>query len=658
MPSSLVFPLRTIHLDFHTGPQVLDVGKDFNPQQFAQTFKDAEVDSVTVFAKCHHGHLYYETNHPARHPSLPADLDLLGEQVKALHSVGIRAPIYISIQCDEFAANNHPEWIALTPELQQVKWGHSAFQAGWQIMDMSSPYQDYVAEQIDEVLQKFVPLDGLFLDMCWDQPSSSKWAIDGMKKKGLDPREETDRNHFARLVAYEYMARFRAMLENAQKGHAPAGIWFNSRPKTNLDVEKKFLRHVEIEALPTGGWGYAYFPYVSRFVRPLGLPSLSHTGRFHKSWGDNGGLKPPAALKYECTQILSQGLTLGIGDLLHPRGVPHKEIYALIGSVYRYIAACQHFMEGAKLVSEVALVINPELGDDPGLSGLGAVRALQQLRQQFDVVPPDIDFSPYRLVVIPETTRIDDRLKSKLQAYLKQGGALIVSGPAALDENGQPVLPETGIQTHGALPAHTFLRPMEEAKRGLPEFDFVMYEPGFRMIPAAGARSLVQVVEPYFQRDYDHFSGHEYTPADRVSPYSAVVQKGKVITCAVPLLEAFGKHASVAYRQILGNCIDLLLPDPIIRDCGPVHLETTVLRRAGTTIVHLISFLPSRQAENLDIVHDPFPLVEMPISVRLDAAPTRVALQPTGKTLPFTYSGGYVQTQITVLDGHAMLVVE
>ena len=82
------------------------------------------------------------------------------------------------------------------------------------------------------------------------------------------------------------------MLDEAQKRARPAGVWFNSRPKTNLHIEKKFLRHVEIEALPTGGWGYAYFPYVARFVRPLGLPTLSHTGRFHKSWGDNGGLKP------------------------------------------------------------------------------------------------------------------------------------------------------------------------------------------------------------------------------------------------------------------------------------------------------------------------------------------------------------------------------
>ena len=92
MSDTFIFPQRTIHLDFHNGPQVPDVGRDFNPQQFAQTFKDACVDSVTVFAKCHHGHLYYNTAHPARHPSLPQDLDLLGEQVKALHSAGIRAP--------------------------------------------------------------------------------------------------------------------------------------------------------------------------------------------------------------------------------------------------------------------------------------------------------------------------------------------------------------------------------------------------------------------------------------------------------------------------------------------------------------------------------------------------------------------------------------
>ena len=106
---------------------------------------------------------------------------------------GIRVRIYISVQCNEFAACCHPEWLALTPDLKQVKNSGSAFQAAWQILDMSSPYQDYLADILADILRKFAPVDGLFMDMCWDQPSCSKWAVDGMKKQGYDPRDEEDR---------------------------------------------------------------------------------------------------------------------------------------------------------------------------------------------------------------------------------------------------------------------------------------------------------------------------------------------------------------------------------------------------------------------------------------------------------------------------------
>ncbi|MCH8177361.1 MAG: alpha-L-fucosidase, partial [Proteobacteria bacterium] len=141
-----------------------------DPEEFARTFKEAHADSVTVFAKCHHGLLYYDTDRPERHPNLPRDLNLLGEQIDALHRVGIRAPIYISLQCDEYADNTHPKWRALDADNKRVKHG-GAFTAGWQIMDMSSPFQDYFAEQLDEVLKTFGPIDGMFIDMCWDQPS-------------------------------------------------------------------------------------------------------------------------------------------------------------------------------------------------------------------------------------------------------------------------------------------------------------------------------------------------------------------------------------------------------------------------------------------------------------------------------------------------------
>ena len=90
MISPLSLPMRQVLLDFHTGPDIPDVGRDFDATEFARTMKDAHVNSVTVFAKCHHGHLYYDTKRPERHPGMKRNLNLLGEQVEALHRQGIR----------------------------------------------------------------------------------------------------------------------------------------------------------------------------------------------------------------------------------------------------------------------------------------------------------------------------------------------------------------------------------------------------------------------------------------------------------------------------------------------------------------------------------------------------------------------------------------
>src|SRR5262249_37018757 len=158
-------------------------------------------------------------------------------------------------------------------------------------------------------------------------------------------------------------------------------------------AEQRFLRHAEVEALPTGGWGYNYLPYVARFVRAVGLPSLGMTGRFHRSWGDMASLKPDAALKYECSQIMMHGLPVSVRALLAPNAVPKSSVYQLVGNVYKHIEACEPFVSGAEHLADIALLVDPELGDDPGAGVIGAVRVLQQLRQQFDILPFDGHFS-------------------------------------------------------------------------------------------------------------------------------------------------------------------------------------------------------------------------------------------------------------------------
>jgi hypothetical protein len=104
---------RQIHLDFHTSPAIPVVGADFNPAEFADTLKRAGVQSINIFAKCHHGMCYYPTKVGKVHPGL--NRDLLGEMLTALHAEGISAPIYFPIGWEEVAAENM-NWLEVNAE--------------------------------------------------------------------------------------------------------------------------------------------------------------------------------------------------------------------------------------------------------------------------------------------------------------------------------------------------------------------------------------------------------------------------------------------------------------------------------------------------------------------------------------------------------------
>ena len=233
---------------------------------------------------------------------------------------------------------------------------------------------------------------------------------------------------------------------------------------------------------------------------------------------------------------------------------------------------------------------------------------------------------------------------------------------AALSPDGAPLLPGQGIEARGPSPyRNVFLRPARAVSGGLADFDHALYESGFRMVPADSSRSLARVVEPYFERSHDRFSGHSCTPPGRLSRYSAIVLNrleagGAVLTASAPLFAAYGRHAVPEHRRLIGNCLALLLPRPLVRaPDAPSVLETTVMKKGAATIVHLLSFVRERRGE-LDIVEDAMPLVDQPISIRTDRPPKRVELAPHGERLDHEYRDGYATVRVTLRDGHGMLV--
>jgi hypothetical protein len=673
---------RQIHLDFHTSPHILDVAKDFDPRKFARAMKDANVDSVTVFAKGHHGHMFIKTGHASRHPGLAKNLDLTKEQVRALKAEGIRAPIYISVQVDEFAADTNPGWLVINADGKQCKHA-GPFGASWQILDMTSPYMAYFQVQVQQIIENFDDVDGIFFDMCWNQPSASAWAKQAMMAMNLNPSDETDRNTYADGLSQRYMKTLR---DQVCRVHPKAGVYFNSRPLSLLPRDLHQMTHVEIEGLPTGGWGYMYFPINVRYVRTFDVPYLGMTARFHKTWGDFGGIKPEPALKYEISQFIAHGANCSIGDQLHPRGVADKAAYDMIGRVFGHAKACQPWCEGAVAQTDTAILSGLGSGYMQLAGGTreGFTRMFQQFRGQFNMIEPETDFAKYKLVVVPEQTRVDTKLARRLDAFVAKGGAVLVAGNSGLSPvegkssadkaagksagkssaDGKPGAYDVawkGLPIAGPVAdspfAVTYFRALADLPN-MPDTDNVLYERGLRVKPAAGARVLARVVEPYFDRAWNHFCSHGQTPPDKLTPYAAAVVKGKVAYIPYPVFSLFGQHATPAVRSLVAACVREIMGRPMVEASGPTGLEISVMAKDNMTVVHLLYASAERRCPSLDLVEDVIPLHNVQVSLAAKRKPNRAYLAPSRQPLEFTYAHGRVEFTVPTVEIHQMVVLE
>jgi len=360
--------------------------------------------------------------------------------------------------------------------------------------------------------------------------------------------------------------------------------------------------------------------------------------------------------------MLAHGAQCSIGDQMHPRGELDPIVYDLIGSVYEYAEACEPWTQGAKPVTQIGLFMagGGEYRETPGGTNDGATRMLTQLKHQFDVVTATSNFSPYELLILPDAVAVDEALAAKLRDFVAAGGSLLLSGASGLDAAGQPVLPEMGVEVQGESPYQTtYIRVGDAVGAGVPRTDHVMYERGWRMIPAAGATTLAKVVEPYFDRNYQHFSSHAQTPPmKQASKYAAAIRNGQVITIAYPIFKAYGTHANLPYRQLVQNCLDLLMPQQLVDVRGPSTMEVTVMRKGRQTIVHLLQFVAERRTDVLDLVEDIVPLHDVALSVRAEAAPRRVTLAPSRVELPFEHRDGRIVLTVPIVEGHQMVVIE
>ncbi len=641
-------PLRQVHLDFHTSPLIPGIGSEFDADAFAETLVAARVQSVTVFAKCHHGMCYYPTKTGVQHPGL-GGRDLFGEQIEALHRRGIRVVAYTTVAWEEDVATKHPEWRQLDRHglfLECPPAPDPLHPGKWKCNNFLHPgYQDYIEAHTREILADY-DVDGMFYDivgfnvgLCWSPASMerrSEWGLLGDDQRAFEM--------FQGRAQAEFCEKFTGIVRSMKPN---ASIFYNGTNEPSIDrrigprVREPHMSHFEIESLPSGFWGYLHSPKVTRFQGRLGKPWVGMTGRFQKMWGDFGGIKPQPALEFECFRSQALGGGNSVGDQLPPRGRLESAAYDLIGSVFLQVEAAEPFYAGSEPVECLGVLSATSPGIEGALSEEGAVQMAEESHYEISVCDSESDFSKFDLLLLPDSVVVDDVLATKIRAFREKGGRLLVSHRAGFDADGRwrldflPVRPE---ETQPRFP--TFWRARESFSPGLSRGERVFYAQGLNVTPGSGTEILVDRVLPYFQRTDAEFSSHFQTPpiAD-FDEFPAVIGGERFVYFADPIFREYRQTGNIAARDAWRAAVLRLVGPAPFGHGLPTTVSVYPRRRGSDLVLTLLHYIPVRKAIDIDIIEERHSFAGLTLRVENDPPKARIF---DGPDLAPASEGGFV----------------
>ncbi len=628
-------PKRQVHLDFHTGPHIPEVGESFSKEAFIDAIRTGHIDSITVFAKCHHGLCYYPTSCGIPHPGMRKGRDLTGEMIEAAHAAGAAAPVYITVGWSEAEAERFPDSIVkdkdgnrvgATPEDTSLDRPYYM----WQSLCPSGSYAEHIYRHAEEVCRRYQDIDGLFFDIVYmNETCYCNNCVREMREAGLDPYDEAENKKHYIEVHRRFAARCREILFSY---NPEATIFFNSggaeiyRPEYHPDQT-----HFEMEDLPTAWGGYDRFVPRASYMSRYGKDYLGMTGKFHAAWGEFGGYKNADALKYELAVMGMYGAGCSVGDQLHPSGVPDPATYRLIGEGYSFYEAYEPWFFGARDMARVGVYLSRDDKSDAGLH-----KMLLERHIDFAVVHPRDELSRYDALILPDSVQLSDEETEKLRAFsglvLLTGGSMLQNGVSRLD---------CGAECVGQSPYD-----IDYIKAtGVPlwiDSPFLCVEPSIRLSLTDG-ESLADVYEPYFRRTHAHFCSHRNTPyKPEKSGYAAIVKKKNVIRFAHPLCRMYEAEGVQLYRDLFINTL-LAFYTPscavTLPSAGRVHLTEQASK--GRYVLHLAYAQPIARG-SYSVIEDTPTLSDIAVTLRL---PKRVKSvhEVNGDMLPFTEADGVLR---------------
>lgn len=654
---------RQIHLDFHTSEALKNIGSKFDKKQFQEALKKGNVNSINVFAKCHHGWSYYPTQVGKQHPNL--DFDLLGQQIEACHEIGVRVQAYYTIGWSVKDAEDHPEWVFLNKEGEDpfTKRKSDAKPTdpmpwGWPLLFPEGPYLDLILKQTEELVKKY-DLDGVWYDIIpLSSPNYNQWSKKDMEANGVDWKDDEAANTFHVVKTEKFLKATREIIQKYRPGASVFYNWTTHLAFKNTFEHKlyKYNTKIDLEDLPTAWGGYDIFPYRSKYFFNTGMPMVAMSGKFHKAWGEFGGFKHRDAIWYEAAAMVAFGARANFGDQLHPSGLMEMATYENIGYAYDYVEKIEDYGIGADHEAVVGFWFSQSEAHDQG-----AARILLENQINFVVANNLSDWSRLQAIVIPGKVQLSAGEITRLKAFQRRGGQLLVMGKGAFDTGKKEFQLDLGVKYLGeAQYDNDYLYVREPASEDLVSSPFLNYEPAILVEAEEGGKVIASIREPYFSRTWEHFTSHANTPyRQEDARHPGVVKNGNNVYVAHALDKMYFDHGARVHRELFMEAFRALEVNPMVVTDLPSLGRINLLHQPEHQryVVHLLYAAPIQRG-SVSVIEDLVPLYNIPLKLDLEKAVKRIYTIPDRKDLDYTKRGEKIHVEIPEFTGHIGVVIE
>ncbi len=650
-------PFRQVHLDFHTSECMPDVGSEFSEESFKDALVRGHISSITLFSKCHHGWSYHPTKVNKMHPTLKTDL--LSRQLAVCEELGVRTQIYISAGLDERKVNEFPQMA-----VQRVGEHNTLLGAEFHFICLNNDeYLELLKAEALEVLEKYKGrFDGLFFDICWPNACVCACCIKTMTDLGLNPENPEDVEKHRKIVYNKYTSYLNEAIKSVAPD-MPVFYNFGDLPRNHRDVINANTYHLELESLPTGGYGYDAFPISAAYARAIGREFAGMTGKFHKSWGEFGGFKHPNALIYETGLSLAVGAKCNVGDQLHPLGHFEKSTYNLIGKAFAEVEKKEQWCDNVTAVTDIAIYSidagigwhHPETYDCPDI---GANRIMLQGKYLYNVIDKYCDFDGYKLIIFPDRVIFDDALTKKVNNFLNKGGKILLSGKSGITEKdeffsyfGVNFKGESEFKDNFLLPAY------EMSPNGIAPY--LMYEKGY-VTEVNDGEILAFMQNSYFNRSLRRFCSHRITPNNPESRLAGAVINGNIGYIAWEIFTEYRKHGTIHSKQLVCDMLDRLLGDnkTIMTNLPSGGVVTLMEQKEKNRLVNHLLYAVTTKRGDTEMIEDAVKITDTEVSIRLKKSPSRVYSAPQMEDLEYTYQNGTLTYTVKEFILHQMVVID